>query len=267
MTDRKPQAGARSEPPRTMSMPGVRHRPRDHRRDVAVLGRSPDSLRDLTLEELMSLDAGMVFGASERLQPVTEAPASVTFITAEEIARFGYRSLADILRSVRGMYVTDDRNFSYVGTRGFAKPGDYNSRILLLINGHRVNDNIFGQAEIGAEFGLDPAMFDRVEIIRGPASSLYGDSAFFAVVNVITRSGASLNGGSITLEAGTLGTQLVRASAGRGLANGVDVAVSATFARSDGVRRLYFPASGGEANPRPGRYDRACPWHGLNATV
>ena len=199
-------------------------------------------LQDLTLEELMSLDGGMVFGASERLQPVTEAPASVTFITAQEIARFGYRSLADILRAVRGIYVTDDRNFSYVGIRGFAKPGDYNSRILLLINGHRANDNIYGQAAVGAEFGLDPAMFDRVEIIRGPASSLYGDSAFFAVVNVITRSGRSLNGASVTLEAGTLGAQLVRASAGRRLANGVDLAVSGSLARSDGVRRLYFPA-------------------------
>src|SRR5712671_6138243 len=165
-------------------------------------------LRDLSLEDLMKLDAGQVFGASERLQPVMEAPASVSFITAEEIARYGYRTLADILRGVRGMYVTDDRNFSLLGTRGFAKPGDYNSRILLLVNGHRVNDNVFGQAEIGAEFGIDPAMFERVEIIRGPASSLYGDSAFFAVVNVITRSGASLGGGSITLEDGTLGTRL-----------------------------------------------------------
>ena len=88
------------------------------------------------------------------------------------------------------MYMTNDRNFSLLGVRGFGKPGDYNSRILLLVNGHRVNDNVFGQAEIGAEFGLDPAMFERVEIIRGPASSLYGDSAFFAVVNVITRTGA-----------------------------------------------------------------------------
>ncbi len=140
------------------------------------------------------------------------------------------------------MYVTNDRNFSLIGTRGFAKPGDYNSRILLLVNGHRVNDNIFGQAEIGAEFGLDPAMFERVEIIRGPASSLYGDSAFFAVVNVITRTGASLGGGSITVETGTLGTQLVRASAGHRFANGVDVALSGTYERSDGVGRLYFPA-------------------------
>jgi iron complex outermembrane receptor protein len=190
----------------------------------------------------MRLDSGQVYGASERLQPVTEAPASVSFITADEIARYGYRTLADILRGVRGMYVTNDRSFSFLGTRGFAKPGDYNSRILLLINGHRVNDNIFGQAEIGAEFGLDPAMFERVEIIRGPASSLYGDSAFFAVVNVITKSGASLNGASISLESGTLGTRLVRASAGRRLANGFDVALSGTYEHSDGVGRLYFPA-------------------------
>ena len=200
------------------------------------------SLPDLSLEDLLQMDAGQVFGASERLQPVTEAPASVSFITAQEIERYGYRTLADILRAVRGMYVTNDRNFSYVGTRGFNKPGDYNSRILLLVNGHRVNDNIFGQAEIGAEFGMDPAMFERVEIIRGPASSLYGDSAFFAVVNVITRSGASLGGPSIALETGTLGTQLLRASAGRRFANGVDVALSGTYEHSDGVGRLYFPA-------------------------
>jgi len=182
-----------------------------------------------------------VFGASDRLQPVIEAPASVSFITAEEIARFGYRTLADILRGVRGMYVTNDRNFSFMGVRGFGKPGDYNSRILLLVNGHRVNDNVFGQASIGAEFGLDPAMFERVEIIRGPASSLYGDSAFFAVVNVITRSGASFDGASIVVETGTLGTRLVRASAGRRLANGVDLALSGTYEHSDGVSRLYFP--------------------------
>src|SRR5215212_2273618 len=196
-------------------------------------GQQP--LPELTLEELMQIDAGRVFGASERNQPVTEAPASVSFITAEEIARYGYRTLADLLRGVRGMYVTDDRNFSLLGARGFGKPGDYNSRILLLVNGHRVNDNVFGQAEIGSEFGMDPAMFERVEIIRGPASSLYGDSAFFAVVNVITRSGASLGGTSVTVESGTLGTQLVRSSTGRRLMNGLDLAFSGTYERSDGV--------------------------------
>jgi outer membrane receptor for ferrienterochelin and colicins len=200
------------------------------------------ALPELSLEDLMRLDAGRVFGASERLQPVTEAPASVSFITAEDIARYGYRTLADILRGVRGMWVTDDRNYSYLGTRGFGIPGDYNSRVLLLVNGHRVNDNIYGQAEIGAEFGIDPALFERVEIIRGPASSLYGNSAFFAVVNVITKSGASLDGASLTVEDGTLGTRLARASAGQRLASGLDVAVAGTYEQSAGVNQLFFPA-------------------------
>ena len=73
------------------------------------------SLTDLSLEDLMQIDAGQVFGASERLQPAIEAPASVSFITAQEISRYGYRTLADVLRSVRGMYVTNDRNFSFIG--------------------------------------------------------------------------------------------------------------------------------------------------------
>src|SRR4030081_3855352 len=76
----------------------------------AAMAQQP--LPDLSLEELMRMDAGRVFGASEPIQPVTEAPASVSFITAEEIARYGYRTLAEILRGIRGMYVTDDRNFS-----------------------------------------------------------------------------------------------------------------------------------------------------------
>ena len=176
------------------------------------------------------------------MQPVTEAPASVSFVTAEEIARSGYRTLADILRGVRGFYVTDDRNYSYLGARGFGIPGDFNSRILLLVNGHRVNDNVYGQAEIGAEFGMDPAMFERVEIIRGPASAIYGDSAFFAVVNVITRTGASLDGASIAVEGGNLNTARTQASFGRRLANGVDMALSGTYERSGGNERLYFPA-------------------------
>jgi len=209
---------------------------------VATPAAAQSPLPDLSLEDLMKLDSGQVFGASERLQPALEAPSSVSFVTAAEIEKYGFRTLADILRSVRGMYVTGDRNFSLVGIRGFAKPGDYNSRILLLVNGHRVNDNVFGQAEIGAEFGIDPAMFERVEIIRGPASSIYGDSAFFAVVNVITRSGAALDGASVALEGGTLGTVLTRASVGQRLANGADIAVSGTFEQSAGVNRLYFPA-------------------------
>src|ERR1700730_7850879 len=203
-------------------------------RPAVVAAQDSSPLQDRSLEDLLRINVQRVFGASERLQPVTEAPSSVTIVTADEIARYGYRTLADILGSVRGLYVSDDRNYSLVGVRGFSKPGDFNMRMLLLVNGHPVNDNVYNQAQVGSEFGIDPAMFERVEIIRGPASSLYGTGAFFAVVNVITRTGASLHGSSIAVEAGSLDTRLVRAATGQRFANGLDFAVSGTYQQSNG---------------------------------
>jgi iron complex outermembrane receptor protein len=209
---------------------------------TALRAQTPANLADLALEDLLKIRVQQVFGAGDRLQPVTEAPSSITIITRDEIARFGYRTLADILGGVRGFYVTNDRNYSYVGARGFNRPGDYSTRILLLVNGTRINDNVFNQAVVGPEFGIDVAMFERVEVIRGPASSLFGTNALFAIVNVVTRTGASLNGGSVEFDAGTLGTRLARGSIGRRLDNGIDFAASATYEQSDGVALLRMPA-------------------------
>jgi iron complex outermembrane receptor protein len=209
---------------------------------LPATGQTPPELGQLPLEELMALGVQRVFGASDRVQPVTEVPSSVTIVTASEISRYGYRTLGDILSGVRGFYITNDRNYSYVGARGLNRPGDYSTRVLLLVNGQRVNDNIYDQAKVGADFGIDAAMFERVEVIRGPASSLYGTNALFAIVNVVTRTGASLNGATFDVDAGTLGTEMVRGSAGRRLANGMDFALSGTFERSDGVGQLYLPA-------------------------
>jgi iron complex outermembrane receptor protein len=200
----------------------------------------PQSLTQMSLEDLMRLQVEPVFGASKRLQPVTEAPASVTIVTAEDIARHGWRTVADILRNVRGFYVTYDRNYSYIGVRGFALPGDYNTRVLILVDGHRMNDNIYDQATPGAEFNIDPSTFARVEIIRGPASSLYGTSAFFGVVNITTKKGAAQNGLTASVDGGSLGTRALRAAFGRKLANGLDFYVSGAFAGASGSD-LYFP--------------------------
>jgi outer membrane receptor for ferrienterochelin and colicins len=79
---------------------------------------------DLDLEQLLNVEVQSVFGASKFLQKITEAPASVTVITAEEIRRFGYRNLADALRNVRGFFTTYDRIYAFAGVRGFQRPGD-----------------------------------------------------------------------------------------------------------------------------------------------
>ena len=78
-------------------------------------------------EKLLLQEIPSVYGASKYEQKVTEAPSSVSIVTADEIKKFGYRTLSDILRSVRGFYVTYDRNYSYVGVRGFFRPSDYNT--------------------------------------------------------------------------------------------------------------------------------------------
>ncbi len=109
-----------------------------------------------------------VYAASKHLQSVNDAPSSVTIVTAEEIQEYGYRTLADILESVRGFYITYDRYSSYVGVRGFGRLGDWNSRVLLLIDGNRINDVVLGQAALGTEFPLDVDLIQRVEIVRGP---------------------------------------------------------------------------------------------------
>lgn len=195
----------------------------------------------LTIDELMNIDVQRVSGASRFNQEVVEAPASVSIITSEEIDRFGYRTLADVLRSVRGFYVSSDRNYSYVGARGFSRPGDYNTRILLLIDGHRMNDNVYDQAQVGTEFPLDVELIDRIEIVRGPSSSLYGTSAFFGVVNVITKRSADGGRAVGSVEAGSLGTRRGRATVGGVLPGGSDALLSVSGYGSDGQSRIFYP--------------------------
>src|SRR5207248_652840 len=72
-------------------------------------------------------------------QELANTPASVTVITSEEIERYGWTTLDQALQSVPGFYLTNDRNYTYLGVRGIGRPTDYNSRILLLLDGHMVN--------------------------------------------------------------------------------------------------------------------------------
>lgn len=193
-----------------------------------------------TEELLLFQEIPSVFGASKYEQKVTEAPASVTIITADEIKKYGYRTLADILQSVNGFFVTNDRNYSYVGARGFNRPGDYNTRILILVDGHRLNDNIYDAAYVGTEAALDVALIDRVEIIRGPGSSLYGANAFLGVINVITKRGRNLRGAEFSAETGSYDSYGGRFTYGDKWSNGLEFLFSGSFYDTDGHDRLFY---------------------------
>jgi len=190
-------------------------------------------------ESMLFQEIPSVYGASKYEQKVTEAPSSVSIITSSDIKKYGYRTLADILRNVRSFYITYDRNYSYVGVRGFGRPGDYNSRILLLVDGHRTNDNIYDQAFVGTEGLVDVDVIDRVEVIRGPGSSLYGSNAFFAVINVITKRGRDVKGAEVSGEAGSFKTYKGRLTSGDRYQNGLEAIISGTGYDSKGDK-LYF---------------------------
>ena len=210
-----------------------------------------DDLSELSLEQLMQVKVEKVVTASRFSQRVTEAPASMTVITSDDIRKYGYRTLADVLRSVPGLYVSYDRNYSYLGVEGFNRPGDFNSRVLLMIDGHRLNDNIFDTAAIGSELPLDIDLIDHIEFMRGPGSSLYGSNALFGVINIITRRPEDISR-ELSVSAADSESWSGRASYGTSFGSGLNLLLSGSINDSAGQRSLYFPEfaaspSGGHA--------------------
>lgn len=192
--------------------------------------------QERSLEELLNIP---VSTASKYEQAVHEAPASVTIITSEDIEQYGYRTLEEVLMSDRGFYVSNDRNYSYLGVRGFGRPTDWNNRILLLLNGHTHNDGVYGSVAIGTTLGLDIDCIERIEIVRGPGSALYGTGAMFCVVNIITKNGNTLDGMELSAEAGSYGRLRGTAAFGKELKNGMDVFVSGQWTDIKGDDLYY----------------------------
>jgi outer membrane receptor for ferrienterochelin and colicins len=201
-------------------------------------GESTDELSNGG-EKLIFGEIPSVYTASKYEQKVTKAPASVSIVTADEIKKWGYRTFSDILSSLKGFYTTTDRNYGYVGTRGFGLPTDYNTRLLLMIDGHRYNDNLFESFYINEDFPVDIDMIERVEVVRGPSSSLYGANAFFGVINVITKRGRDQGGANVKASYGSFDTYKASASYGKRFSNGLEAFLTGTFYNSQGDTRFF----------------------------
>ncbi len=213
-----------------------------------ALGRAlPADLTTLPLEQLLTME---VFSASKFTQNTSDAPAVVTVISAAEISLYGWRTLADVARSVRGLYVRYDRNYSYLGERGFLRPGDYNTRFLLLVDGNRINDAVYDQAPIGSEFPLDLDLVERIEFVPGPGSSIHGANALFGVINVVTKSGAALDGSHASVEVASGHARRLGARTGW-QDGGANFLLAASAREADG-HDLYYP-----------EYDTAEQHHGV----
>lgn len=206
--------------------------------EASAQALSADALMNLPLEKLMNVE---VTSVSKYAQKASEAPSAVEVITADDIRTFGYRTLGEALDGLHGLYAKNDRDYNYLGVRGFLRSGDYDSRILIMVDGRRMNENIFDSANPGQEFMLDMALVDHIEYIPGPGSSIYGANAMLGVINVISKKGADINGFQTEGGIGSFGTNTERATYGKALANGGDILLSASRYYSDGPPNLLYP--------------------------
>ena len=197
----------------------------------------------MNLDQLMQVEVPVVTGASKVAQKTTEAPASITVVTADEIQKYHQRTLADVLRTVQGFNVsTMTATMHFLDARGLSL-GDFNSRFLLLVDGHRVNNNLTDGAFIDTAFILDMGPRGlHVEIcIRGPNAVLYGNNAFFGVINVVTKEGKQINGLETSAEYSSFDSYKVRATYGKQFTNGIEMLVSGTYYDSSGHSSLFYP--------------------------
>ncbi|MCX7087540.1 MAG: TonB-dependent receptor [Methylococcales bacterium] len=206
---------------------------------VTASDLSVDELIDMPIEELLQVE---VISAARLGQKASQSPSSLSVLTAKDIRTFGWRTLADSLNGMRGLFTSNDRSYSYLGVRGFMHPNDYNSRVLFMIDGQRMNENIYDGGYIAQEFMLDMALVERIEYIPGSGASIYGANAFSGLINVVTKKGSAVNGAQLAGEVGSFDTYKVRASYGKKLQNGTDILVSASHYDSAGVKNLYFSA-------------------------
>jgi outer membrane receptor for ferrienterochelin and colicin len=170
---------------------------------------------DLSLEELMNIPIGV---ASKTELPIRESPGIISVITEQEIKNSGARDLIDVLSLVPGIqFGADVQGVAGIGIRG---NWAYEGKVLILLDGQMMNEILYATFNLGNH--IDVNNIDKVEVIRGPGSSIYGGFAELGVINIITKSGKKLAGGGGAIRYGQIKDTYGRRSASIALGNGTD---------------------------------------------
>jgi iron complex outermembrane receptor protein len=209
---------------------------------IALLGAAAGAQQPTATSEGLLLDSLLntrISTVSKYAQTTTEAPASVTIVSSDEIRDNGYRNLTEVLENVRGVYFSNDHNYVYAGTRGFSRPSDYNNRILVLVDGHTLNEHVWGSAPAGSDLPVNLSAVERIEVVRGPGSVLYGTSAMFGVINIVTKTGTQLDGVIVSARVGAGGKREGAVAAGHAIGARGSAAFSALVTHSDGFDQYY----------------------------
>ncbi|MEZ4297239.1 MAG: TonB-dependent receptor [Polyangiaceae bacterium] len=154
----------------------------DYTTDIDVRPNQQSDLGEISLEPSREVNA-----VSRNTERIDDAPSSVTIIDGRELRALGYPTIAEALRGVRGITLSNDHAYTSASLRGIGQPGDYGNRLLVLSDGASLNDNLLNSSYIGSDGRADLGDIDRIEVVRGPGSLLYGTGAFSGLVNLVTR--------------------------------------------------------------------------------
>jgi outer membrane receptor for ferrienterochelin and colicins len=181
---------------------------------AATLAASPARADDVSdLEGL--LDQTVVTTASKSAETGSTAPALSTTITAEDLRRYGIHSLDEAIDFLSlGVVTSNPGKAVDIGARGIILPSDSGNHFLLLVNGHQLNEPLYGSARFERGLGIPFEMVDHIEVVLGPGSVLYGSNAMFGVINVITKQAKDWSGVHVIGETEIAKSYRVAAGAG-----------------------------------------------------
>ncbi len=162
-----------------------------------------------SLEDLQSLfPQQIVTGASKHAENPIESPAYVKVIDKETIKRNNFNTLEEIINfAIPGFFINTDRIYQYIGSRGLYFFDDFNTRILILLNGHLLNEPWNNFAGLGREMLPSMDLVERIEVIYGPSSIFYGGYAIYGIINVVTISPEKKGGSELRVSLGSFNTK------------------------------------------------------------
>lgn len=165
------------------------------------------------LEGLLS--EPIVSTASKQSEEASSAPGLSNSLTAEDLRKYGIRTLAEAIDFLAlAVKTSDNLKGGEVGARGVLLTGDHGNHFLLLLDGHVINDPLRGGSTFGVGAGIPLELVDHIEIIVGPGSVLYGSNAMFGVINVVTKRAKDYQGVRVLAESAL--PISIRAGAGAG---------------------------------------------------
>lgn len=181
----------------------------------------------------LRLESLTVVSASKTVEVLEETPVPVTVITSDMIAHSGVRNLKEALtRFVPGITPVEDHNELNVAMHGIYASSQ--QKILILKDGHRLNSRAYSMANPDFSISIDPDHVQQIEVLRGPGSSIYGNVALTAVINIVTRSGEDLDRLKTRVSVGNYGYRNLAVVGGSGLGDKGDLRLWLDTTYADG---------------------------------